>query len=70
MLADRQRFFMGRASERAIGFSAVAYGQKVTILLEELLALNVIDAEYDAWLIRIGEGDQFSSGHSAPEFWS
>ena len=37
-------------------------GQKVTILLEELLALNVIDAEYDAWLIRIGEGDQFSSG--------
>lgn len=37
-------------------------GQKVTILLEELLALNVNDAEYDAWLIRIGEGDQFSSG--------
>ncbi|MFV9668905.1 glutathione-dependent disulfide-bond oxidoreductase [Pantoea sp. ARC607] len=37
-------------------------GQKVTILLEELLALNVQDAEYDAWLIRIGDGDQFSSG--------
>lgn len=37
-------------------------GQKVTILLEELLALNVNDAEYDAHLIRIGEGDQFSSG--------
>ena len=37
-------------------------GQKVTILLEELLALNVNDAEYDAWLINIGEGDQFSSG--------
>lgn len=37
-------------------------GQKVTILLEELLALNVSGAEYDAHLIRIGEGDQFSSG--------
>lgn len=37
-------------------------GQKVTILLEELLALGVTDAEYDAHLIRIGEGDQFSSG--------
>lgn len=37
-------------------------GQKVTILLEELLALGVSGAEYDAWLIRIGEGDQFSSG--------
>ena len=37
-------------------------GQKVTILLEELLALNVNDAEYDAHLIRIGDGDQFSSG--------
>jgi GST-like protein len=34
----------------------------VTILLEELLALGVSGAEYDAWLIRIGEGDQFSSG--------
>lgn len=37
-------------------------GQKVTIMLEELLALNVNDAEYDAHLIRIGESDQFSSG--------
>ncbi|BCG11085.1 glutathione-dependent disulfide-bond oxidoreductase [Buttiauxella agrestis] len=37
-------------------------GQKVTILLEELLALGVSEAEYDAHLIRIGEGDQFSSG--------
>lgn len=37
-------------------------GQKVTIMLEELLALGVTGAEYDAWLIRIGEGDQFSSG--------
>lgn len=37
-------------------------GQKVTILLEELLALGVTGAEYDAHLIRINEGDQFSSG--------
>ena len=37
-------------------------GQKITILLEELLALGEIGAEYDAHLIRIGEGDQFSSG--------
>ncbi len=31
-------------------------------MLEELLAAGVTEAEYDAWLIRIGEGDQFSSG--------
>ncbi|MBB2156793.1 glutathione-dependent disulfide-bond oxidoreductase [Gluconacetobacter diazotrophicus] len=37
-------------------------GQKVTIMLEELLALGHAGAEYDAWLIRIGEGDQFGSG--------
>ncbi|NAX23580.1 glutathione-dependent disulfide-bond oxidoreductase [Vibrio sp. V39_P1S14PM300] len=37
-------------------------GQKVTIMLEELLALGVKEAEYDAYLIRIGEGDQFGSG--------
>ena len=37
-------------------------GVKVTILLEELLALGHTGAEYDAWLIQIGEGDQFSSG--------
>jgi GSH-dependent disulfide-bond oxidoreductase len=40
-------------------------GQKVTILLEELLALGVTEAEYDAWLIRIMEGDQFGSGFVA-----
>ncbi|MFD1803710.1 glutathione-dependent disulfide-bond oxidoreductase [Mixta tenebrionis] len=40
-------------------------GQKVTILLEELLALGESGAEYDAHLIRIGEGDQFSSGFVA-----
>src|SRR6204780_2038226 len=37
-------------------------GQKVTIMLEELLALGHSRAEYDAWLIKIGEGDQFGSG--------
>jgi GST-like protein len=36
-------------------------GQKVTILLEELLALGHTGAEYDAWLINIGQGDQFGS---------
>ena len=40
-------------------------GQKVTILLEELLALGFSGAEYDAWLIRIGQGDQFGSGFVA-----
>jgi len=37
-------------------------GQKVTILLEELLATGHAGAEYDAWLIDIGKGDQFGSG--------
>lgn len=37
-------------------------GQKVTIMAEELLALGVSGAEYDAHLIQIGEGEQFSSG--------
>ncbi|MGV6393774.1 glutathione-dependent disulfide-bond oxidoreductase [Pseudomonas caspiana] len=41
---------------------ATPNGVKVTILLEELLALGHSGAEYDAWLIRINEGDQFSSG--------
>ncbi|QXH44092.1 glutathione-dependent disulfide-bond oxidoreductase [Pseudomonas xanthosomatis] len=41
---------------------ATPNGVKVTILLEELLALGHSGAEYDAWLIRIGEGDQFGSG--------
>ena len=40
-------------------------GQKVTIMLEELLAIGRTGAEYDAHLIRIGEGDQFSSGFVA-----
>ena len=37
-------------------------GVKVTVMLEELLALGHSGAEYDAWLINIGEGDQFGSG--------
>lgn len=37
-------------------------GQKVTIMLEELLAKGVTGAEYDAYLIKIGDSDQFSSG--------
>ena len=37
-------------------------GQKVTIMLEELLAAGHQGAEYDAWMIRIGDGDQFGSG--------
>ena len=40
-------------------------GQKVTIMLEELLALGHAGAEYDAWPIRIGEGEQFGSGFVA-----
>jgi GSH-dependent disulfide-bond oxidoreductase len=41
---------------------ATPNGVKVTVMLEELLALGHSGAEYDAWLIRIGEGDQFGSG--------
>lgn len=44
---------------------ATPNGIKVTIMLEELLALGYKEAEYDAWLIRISEGDQFSSGFVA-----
>ncbi|MBR9727360.1 glutathione-dependent disulfide-bond oxidoreductase [Shewanella intestini] len=41
---------------------ATPNGQKVTIMLEELLALGVKEAEYDAYMIKIGDSDQFSSG--------
>lgn len=41
---------------------ATPNGQKVGIMFEELLAAGHKDAEYDAWPIRIGEGDQFGSG--------
>lgn len=41
---------------------ATPNGQKVTIMFEELLALGIKEAEYDAYLVNIGESDQFSSG--------
>ena len=41
---------------------ATPNGVKVTVMLEELLAAGETGAEYDAWLINIGEGDQFGSG--------
>jgi len=41
---------------------ATPNGVKVTVMLEELLELGFTGAEYDAWLIRINEGDQFGSG--------
>ena len=41
---------------------ATPNGVKVTVMLEELLAMGEKGAEYDAWLINIGEGDQFGSG--------
>ena len=41
---------------------ATPNGVKVTVMLEELLALGHKGAEYDAWLIKIGNGDQFGSG--------
>jgi GSH-dependent disulfide-bond oxidoreductase len=47
---------------------ATPNGVKVTVMLEELLALGHMGAEYDAWLIRINEGQQFGSGfvHANP----
>ncbi|MDP3221569.1 MAG: glutathione-dependent disulfide-bond oxidoreductase, partial [Rubrivivax sp.] len=44
---------------------ATPKGVKVTVMLEELLALGHSGAEYDAWLIKINEGDQFGSGFVA-----
>jgi GSH-dependent disulfide-bond oxidoreductase len=44
---------------------ATPNGQKITIMLEELLSLRHRGAEYDAWLIKIGDGDQFGSGFVA-----
>ncbi|WP_284947424.1 glutathione-dependent disulfide-bond oxidoreductase [Acidisoma cladoniae] len=44
---------------------ATPNGVKVTIMLEELLAAGHTGAEYDAWLIKIGDGDQFGSGFVA-----
>jgi GSH-dependent disulfide-bond oxidoreductase len=45
--------------------SGTPNGVKVTVLLEELLAKGIAAAEYDAWLIEIGNGDQFGSGFVA-----
>jgi GST-like protein len=45
--------------------SATPNGVKVTVMLEELLALGQVGAEYDAWLIRINDGEQFGSGFVA-----
>jgi len=44
---------------------ATPNGVKVTVLLEELIELGIGDADYDAYLINIGEGDQFGSGFVA-----
>ncbi len=44
---------------------ATPNGVKVTVMLEELLAASHAGAEYDAWLIRINDGDQFGSGFVA-----
>ena len=44
---------------------ATPNGQKITIMLEELLAAGHRGAEYDAWLVKIGEGEQFGSGFVA-----
>ena len=44
---------------------ATPNGVKVTVMLEELLALGHAGAEYDAWLVRINDGDQFGSGFVA-----
>ncbi len=41
---------------------ATPNGVKVTVLLEEMLALGIKDAEYDAWLVKIHEGEQFGHG--------
>jgi GST-like protein len=41
---------------------ATPNGVKVTVMLEELLSAGHVDAEYDAWLIRIADGEQFGSG--------
>ncbi len=41
---------------------ATPNGVKATVMFEELLSMGIKEAEYDAWLIRIGDGDQFGSG--------
>ena len=55
------------AGEHALQLHSLATpnGVKVTVMLEELLELGIADAEYDAYLVNIGEGDQFGSGFVA-----
>ena len=69
--ANINRPIAGPTSEKALPVGkhplqlyslATPNGVKVTIMLEELLALGHSGAEYDAWLIKINEGDQFTSG--------
>lgn len=71
VFANLNRPISGPTSERALPVGrhplqlysiGSPNGQKVTILLEELLALGMTGAEYDAWFIDIGQGDQFTSG--------
>ena len=52
----------GKHPLQLYSFLATPNGVKVTVMLEELLASGHSGAEYDAWLIRINEGDQFGSG--------
>ena len=72
--ASINRPFAGARFERALPSGkhpfqlyslATPNGVKVTIMFEELLALGHRDAEYDAWRIDIGAGDQFGSGFTA-----
>ncbi|EFL89115.1 glutathione-dependent disulfide-bond oxidoreductase [Ahrensia sp. R2A130] len=69
--ANINRPISGATSEKALPVGdnpmqlyslATPNGVKVTLLLEELLAAGHTGAEYDAWLVNIGEGDQFGSG--------
>ena len=69
--ANINRPISGHTSEKDLSFGkhplqlysqGTPNGVKVTIMLEELLSLGITEAEYDAWLIRIGNGDQFTSG--------
>src|SRR5690349_7545259 len=69
-LANINRPIAGATGEKALPVGkhplqlyplATPNGVKVTVMLEELLALGKTGAEYDAWLIQIGAGDQFGS---------
>ena len=63
--ADARQGAAGRPPSPPALLAGDAERQKVTVMLEELLALGHAGAEYDAWLIRISEGDQFGSGFVA-----